>query len=235
MIAGLSKSVTLYLAPVLSLTSLFLILFAYAAPALLLHSKVALLVVSPSSMLMNSSSRAIDGPTVFLGALGSCSRPNNKGPVTCTPPTLSPTYDLSALPPNVPKLLDAPTTSTPAFIAISIGFSTIFLILFTLISLRASLGPKLSATLERPALHRASAWLGFLGFLIGLTSFLILRMWFGKAVEDFNTGIAQGGSNAPQLIAQTSNGFTMAWVGYAFFAVPVICALARLHVTAGGK
>jgi hypothetical protein len=70
MIAVLSKSVTLYLAPILSLTSLFLILFAYGAPALLLHSKVALLVVSPSSMSMNSSSRAIDGPTVFLGALG---------------------------------------------------------------------------------------------------------------------------------------------------------------------
>jgi hypothetical protein len=85
--------------------------------------------------------------------------------------------DLSALPPNVPKLLDAPTTSTPAFIAISIGFSTIFLILFTLISLRASLGPKLSATLERPALHRASAWLGFLGFLIGTFLFISTPSW----------------------------------------------------------
>ena len=27
----------------------------------------------------------------------------------------------------------------------------------------------------------------------------------------------------------------VAWVAYAFYAVPVICALARLHVTAGGK
>jgi hypothetical protein len=25
------------------------------------------------------------------------------------------------------------------------------------------------------------------------------------------------------------------WVAYAFYAVPVICVLARLHVTAGGK
>ena len=25
------------------------------------------------------------------------------------------------------------------------------------------------------------------------------------------------------------------WVGYAFYAVPVICVLARLHVAAGGK
>jgi hypothetical protein len=95
-----------------------------------------------------------------------------------------------------------------------------------MISLRAFLGAKLSAVLDRPALHRASAWLGLLGFMIGkslrflgysiqssdhalgLTSFLVIRMWFGKAVEDFNTAIVEAGSNAPQLIAQLSNGFT---------------------------
>ncbi len=71
MIASLSKAVTLYLAPVLSFTSLLLILFAYTAPTLLLHSKVALLVVSPSLALTNSSSsQEVDGPTIFLGALG---------------------------------------------------------------------------------------------------------------------------------------------------------------------
>jgi hypothetical protein len=37
-------------------------------------------------------------------------------------------------------------------------------------------------------------------------------MWFGKAVEDFNNAIANGGGNAPHLIAQTSNGFTSAFV-----------------------
>jgi hypothetical protein len=133
--------------------------------------------------------------------------------------------DLSALPRNSPNLLTAPTATTPVFIAISIVFSTIFFILFTLISLRASLGAKLSVLLEKPALHRASAWLGLLGFmtgkprflgdlsqcsnhLLGLTSFLVIRMWFGKAVEDFNQAIIEGGNNAPQLIAQLSNGFT---------------------------
>jgi hypothetical protein len=117
------------------------------------------------------------------------------------------------------------------FIAIAIGFSTIFFIVFTLISLRASLGAKLSAALDRPTLHRASAWVGLLGFMIGtffsllfrgfsltflpvlgLTSFLIIRMWFGKAIEDFNKAIAQGGNNAPHLIAQTGNGFTSAFI-----------------------
>jgi hypothetical protein len=71
--------------------------------------------------------------------------------------------------------------------------------------------------------------------MIGLTSFLVIRRWFGKAVEDFNGAILGGGDNAPHLIAAISNGFTMVWVAYAFYGVPVICALARLHVTAGGK
>ena len=42
----------------------------------------------------------------------------------------------------------------------------------------------------------------------GLTSFLILRMWFGKAVEDFNRTIIEDGTGGPQLVADTSNGFT---------------------------
>ncbi|KAF8481213.1 hypothetical protein DFH94DRAFT_738725 [Russula ochroleuca] len=236
MIVNLSKAATLYLAPVLSLTSLILVLFAYTAPTILLHSRVALLVVSPSLQLADpSSSQEVDGPTLFLGALGSCSRPNNKGPVTCTQPTVSPVYDLSALPSNSPNLLTAPTASTPVFIAISIALSTIFFIIFALISLRANLGARLSTMLDRPTFHRASAWLGLLGFMIGLTSFLVIRMWFGKAVEDFNGAILGGGDNAPHLIAAISNGFTMVWVAYAFYGVPVICALARLHVTAGGK
>jgi hypothetical protein len=177
---------------------------------------------------------------------------------------------LSALPGNSPNLLTAPAAATPVFIAIAIALSTIFFILFTLISLRAYLGAKLSAVFDRPMLHRASAWLGLLGFIIGksvrflrdliqssdhvlgLASFFVIRMWFGKAVEDFNTAIVEGGNNAPHLIAQISNGFTstffrsilsdrtvsrpvVVWVAYAFFAVPVICVLARMHVTAGGK
>lgn len=39
--------------------------------------------------------------------------------------------------------------------------------LFTLISLRANLGARLSTVLDRPTFHRASAWLGLLSFLIG--------------------------------------------------------------------
>jgi hypothetical protein len=71
MISNLSKAATLYLAPILSLTSFILVLFAYVAPTLILHSRVALLVVSPSLQLSDpTSTKEIDGPTVFLGLLG---------------------------------------------------------------------------------------------------------------------------------------------------------------------
>jgi hypothetical protein len=41
--------------------------------------------------------------------------------------------------------------------------------------------------------------------------------------------------STPYSLNLSSHIFVVVWVGYAFFAVPVICALARLHVTAVGK
>jgi len=71
MIAGVSKAVTLYLAPLLALTALILTLFALLAPTLLLHDQVSLLTVLPSTALTQSgSSKAVDGPSVFIGVLG---------------------------------------------------------------------------------------------------------------------------------------------------------------------
>ncbi|KAH9944409.1 uncharacterized protein BXZ73DRAFT_39964 [Epithele typhae] len=233
MLNGVTKAVNLYLIPLLSLTSFILILFTYLAPVILFPGQVSLLSVTPSTALTDSrSSDGVDGPSVFLGALGSCTRPNNGGPLTCTAPTVSPTYDLSVLPKSAPDLLSAPTATTPVFIAISLAFTIIFFILFTLTTFRSKMG-KAGNVFDKPAVQRATAWIGLLGFLIGIVSFLVIRMWFGKAVEDFNRDIFEQGSNAPQLIASTANGFIMAWVGFAFYAVPVVSSLAKLHVAAG--
>jgi len=233
MISGLSKAVTLYLAPLLALTAIILSALAYLAPTLLLHDQVALLTVFPSTgLVQNGSSQDLDGPSVFLGALGSCARASNSGSVDCTTPSVSPLYDLSVLPGNAPGLLTAPTASMPVFIAIALSFSILFFLSFTLISLRHKMNPKMAGLLEKPMLQRLSAWVGFFGFLIGLTSFLIIRMWFGKAIDDFNASIAAQGQQGPQLIAATGNAFTMVWVAYAFYAVPVITSLTKLNVTA---
>jgi len=233
MIAGLSKAATLYLAPVLTLTAILLSLFSYLAPVLLLQTKVALLTVTPSTALVQNASHAVDGPSVFLGVLGSCSRPKNNAGVNCTTPTLNPVYDVSALPNSAPRLLlSAPTQATPVFLGIGLACSIIFFITFTLISFRHKMGEKMTAMFDKPLIQRLSAWLGFFGFMIGITSFLILRMWFGKASDDFNDSIALQGSGGPQLIANVGNAFTMVWVAYAFYAVPLIISLSKLNVNA---
>lgn len=113
MIAGLSKAVTLYLAPVLSLTALLLALFAFLAPSIMLRDSVALLSVTPSTALKGpGGSGNVDGPTVRIGALGacilvvlipshtyqdigSCSRPNNDTPLNCTLATINAQYGAS--------------------------------------------------------------------------------------------------------------------------------------------
>ncbi|KAF9241352.1 hypothetical protein BU15DRAFT_73479 [Melanogaster broomeanus] len=160
MLVNVSKGTTLYLTPVLMLTSLFLILFAYLAPAVMLHSQVSLLTVTPYSAVAQPG-QAVDGPSMLEGMLGNLS--------------------------------------------------------------------------EKPMFQEISAWMGISSFVLGLGSFLVVRMYFGKAAADFNLSIQGQGTSGPQLIAGTSNGFTMVWIGYAFFAIPVVVSLAKLHVLATKK
>ena len=82
MISGLSKAITVYLAPLLALTAIFLSLFAYLAPTLFLHDQVALVTVVPSEsralqsvQVSASNSQMVPTPGVFLGVLGMTSRP----------------------------------------------------------------------------------------------------------------------------------------------------------------
>ncbi|TCD71481.1 hypothetical protein EIP91_008861 [Steccherinum ochraceum] len=224
MIAGFSKFINQYLAPLLSLTSLVLVVFVFLSPVSMLNTQVSLLTVRPTGD--NS-----DGPSIFLGPLGSCERPSNDAGVNCTQPNANPKYDTSFLPGNAPDLLSAPIAATPVFIAISIAFTIAFFFMFTFTAFRHRMG-KFGALFEKPDVQRASAWVGLFGFMTGLICFLITRVWFGKAVEDFNKTIISGGTNSPQLVADTSNGFIMVWVAYAFYAVPLVSSMAKLHVTA---
>ncbi|KAF7306954.1 hypothetical protein MIND_00488200 [Mycena indigotica] len=233
MITGISKATTLYLAPVVTLTAIVLSLLVFLAPVLVLQDKVALLTVTPSTVLVKNTSQSIDGPTVYLGTLGSCSRPKNDAPITCSAPSFNPVYDLSVLPSAAPRLLlAAPNEATPIFVGIAIVFSVIFFITFTLTSFRQKFGEKMSAALDKPGFQRGSTLVGVIGFILGITSFLFLRLWFAKAASDFNQSIALQGANGPQVIANMGNAFTMVWVAYAFYGVPVVISLAKLHVKA---
>ncbi|KAJ7597073.1 hypothetical protein C8J56DRAFT_306900 [Mycena floridula] len=222
MIAALAKAITLYLTPVLALAAIVLSLLAFAAPVLVLHDQVSLLSVTPTSG---------DGPSVFLGALGSCSRSANDAVINCTAPTISPIYDLSVLPVKAPQLLlSAPTPSTPVFMALAISLTIVFFFLFLLTTFSHKMGAKMAATFDRPMFHRATSWIGFLGFFIGITAFLVVRMWFGKSVTDFNSTVQFMG-NGPELVANLGNAFTMVWVAYAFYAMPLIVSMSKMNLS----
>ena len=136
----------------------------------------------------------------------------------------------------------------------AIGFQFFFFITFALISFRSKLGTKLNESLDKPLIQRISAWIGVLGFVIGITAFLIVRMWFGKAAQDFNASISFSVSqsdDAPDLKVVIGNGFTSAslffllhycivfltlheiviWVAFAFYAAPLIVSLSKLNAT----
>lgn len=79
-----------------------------------------------------------------------------------------------------------------------------------------------------------------------------MRTLYGQAVDSFNFNVQQLGPSPQVLAAEIGNGFIgtlsriytfssvlivaiVVWVAYAFYAVPVVCSLAKLHVLAGGK
>jgi len=77
--------------------------------------------------------------------------------------------DLTVLPGNAPSLLlSGPGPSTPVFIAVALSFSTLFFFAFTFTTFRHKMGEGASAALEKPLVQRASAWIGVLGFMIGM-------------------------------------------------------------------
>jgi hypothetical protein len=74
--------------------------------------------------------------------------------------------DLSVIAGKAPALLTAPTAATPAFLALSLVFTLLFFMMFTMISLRHKLG-KIGAAFEKPMMQRVSAWIGLFGFMMG--------------------------------------------------------------------
>jgi len=177
MIDNLSTAAALYLAPTLSLTAFLLLLFAFLAPTVILHSRVSLLSLSPSSALTTPNQLpkgSLDGPSVYFGLLGSCAQKSQSAPINCTATQFSPIYDTSVLPSSSnPDVLTALPASAAIAALFALVLSTLFFILFALIAGRSRLG-KLGDSLSKPVVSRISAWLGLFGFLIGMTVYLVL-------------------------------------------------------------
>ena len=72
--------------------------------------------------------------------------------------------------------------------------------------------------------------LGILGLTplsLGISSFFIIHLSFGKAVDDFKQSVELQGDTGQHPIAEHSNGFTIVWVGYTVRSIPLVCALAK--------
>ncbi|KAF9257500.1 hypothetical protein L218DRAFT_110409 [Marasmius fiardii PR-910] len=216
-------AIVLYGAPILALAGVALPLFASLAPVILFKGQLSLFTVTPKGTQ--------NGASIFVGALGSCSRARSGADLDCTGASFSPKYDLSAFPNSAPLVvISPPPAAVPIFVAISLVCTFVFLITFTLLSLRRHL-PDLAKSLSKPSFLQFNACIGFFGWFIGLITFLIMRLWFGKATTDFNRSIGNNG----QFVASDSNAFIMAWFAYGFLGIPVILSLLKKGGAAGGK
>lgn len=63
--------------------------------------------------------------------------------------------------------MQSPTATSPAWIAAALAFWGLFIIIFTLSTVRERLGGKFSEIFGKPVVARAAAWFGVLGYMIG--------------------------------------------------------------------
>ncbi|KAJ7214412.1 hypothetical protein GGX14DRAFT_563226 [Mycena pura] len=106
-------------------TVFFLTLFTYLAPAQMLHTRTALVTVTPSTLLVHNStlnpSEKVDGPSVFLGSL-------NNVHVGCTNVSTHPIYNLSVLPSRAPSHFLSASQAAAIAAAVGLSFSYAFIV-----------------------------------------------------------------------------------------------------------
>jgi len=250
MISNISK-LAIQLTPLLAVLSTFMILFTYLAPVPILLGSIPLISIGPatpqtSTEAVNIRSFVLEsrrlpraaalkvvaradaakesGATLLFGLLGSCTTQDGAA-AKCTAATLNGTYDISSLPSTVP-FVSAPPQTSPHWMLISIIFLVLFLFLTTF-PLIPNLPPSISNFLGKPFWRRAVAWIGFLGWMVGMTTAIVLRVSFGNDVDRFNTMAA---STGVALNAAIGNGFNLLWIAYALATPALFCSLFRLHM-----
>ncbi|KAI6136681.1 hypothetical protein F5141DRAFT_44085 [Pisolithus sp. B1] len=175
MLADLPKATTTHFSPTLMLTAVFLILSAYLAPTAILHGQVALLAVTPSTVLTQPGlNQQVDGPTLCAGLLGSCSKTYNAAGLTCTTPYTSPAYTMSVFTSNTPSsVLAIPPAVTWAFLAAALGFTFACFFMYCVTFFRHLI----VSFWEKPVVQKLFAWIGFGSFLAAVASFFVLRIF----------------------------------------------------------
>jgi len=211
------KGIALYLAPLLYVTALFLSVFVFLSPAVMLHDQVALLTIAATA----AQAGPTDGFRFFLGALGSCSKQNQTAQVQCTKPDLHPVYDLSIFPASTPQLsIPAAALGIPSYIVFSFGCAFAFFVMYMLTAYRRMF--------EGRGMQKLIAFFGILGFLIGIGSFVWLYKSHQKSILAFNAAVQDSNYKGPQFAAGIGNGFIMLWVAYGFYGLAILVNLTKL-------
>ncbi|KAL0960623.1 hypothetical protein HGRIS_005654 [Hohenbuehelia grisea] len=221
MIAAIARAATIILVPLIQVAATVLLWLAFMSPVMVFKDRLSLLTVNAST-----SGNGTDS-IVFLGALGSCTQLDGQPP-HCTPASLSPKYNFSALPSNAPVLsLSAPATVTLVFLVLSLALSTLFVLTFAWTSFSDTMRENGDKSKNSPMNHITS-WFGFLGLLIGFTAFIDLRIWFGKAASDFKANAAAKASDGSAISATVGNGFYLVYVGYILHLIPVLIIFSKI-------
>ncbi|KAJ7224096.1 hypothetical protein GGX14DRAFT_350444 [Mycena pura] len=207
-------------------SSLLVALTAVLLPVFLLLAPVKVSV--ELTMLTVAPTDSSDGPSLFLGPLGSCSRRTNNVNLNCTrvAASLVPHYDQTALPDNA-RLLFPPHAAVTWFLIFGLALSFVFsfTVMFQVVSFRR---------MFVPTFVRWSPWFGGGSLILGESGipFLILLQWFDQAVSNFNQDISADGSAGPHLRAKVGHAFPLVWVAYAIQACQLLLSVA-LHFMPG--
>jgi len=230
MIEGFSEFVVIGLGPVLMIVSFVLIVVTFLAPTMLFHASVALLTVTSANQTLDPvQDTGSVGPSLFLGALGSCGRYANSTKILCTNSSLSPTYNTSAI--QIPDstaytILSYSPATAADFILLSLVLSFLFFVGYTAQCIQQAKKIEIWA----PFRSRYVATCGVFGFFTGIIPFIVMRMWFEEMLTDYNAveDVEMGGRQGLVLLAATGHGFTMAWVAYAFYLVPLVASFSGI-------
>jgi len=124
----------------------------------------------------------------------------------------------------VPKLSIAfSIPQTPLIIAVSLCCASACFLLYILRIFRYTMGK--GQTFGSRGMQKWIVFLGVIGFITGLSTFIALRISLGTSVQRFNDAIQDPRYTGPHFVGHVANGFTMLWVAYGFYAVAVSITL----------
>ncbi|KAJ7107161.1 hypothetical protein C8R43DRAFT_1114276 [Mycena crocata] len=202
--AATHVNIPLFLALSATVVASIFNLLVLVDPVYLRAAQFAVLYVKPSN--------ATDGPTLFMGLLGSCHRPNDTAQYNCTRLSFTPTYNTSLLPDNPARPLLSPPPSTagaPLFFILSLVSSIFFVIAFLAMA---------KGWVKSPIIKILTCSTGIFACMFTVCGFLITSQWFNKTAIDFN--LINGADGL--LVAVTGEAFTMGWISIVLGALAVI-------------